>query len=65
MIDFSAMMPVKIKSSVLNFSFGMRNLANVSNIRTGISNGVAHQSSTGQRVISTGRTIFFNLEFIL
>lgn len=65
MIDFSALMPFKIKSSLLNLTCGMRNLANVSNIRTGLSNGIAHQSSTGQRIISTGRTLFFGLEFIL
>lgn len=62
MIDMSSLWPIKFKKTDLNFSLGMRNLANVSNIKTTLSNGIAHQSSSGQRMISTGRTIFFGLD---
>ena len=65
MVDLTFNWGLKIKKLETLISGGMRNLANVSNIRTGISNGMAHQSSSGQRLISTGRSIFIGLEFKL
>jgi outer membrane receptor for ferrienterochelin and colicins len=63
MIDMTSQWPVKFKKTDINFSMGLRNIANISNIKMTLSNGIAHQSSGGQRMISTGRTIFFGLDF--
>lgn len=65
MVDLTFNWGIKIKKLETLITGGMRNLANVSNIRTGISNGMAHQSSSGQRLISTGRSLFIGLEFKL
>lgn len=65
MIDISATYPLKISKINFNLVGGLRNLNNISNVQTGINNGVAHQSSSGQRLISTGRTLFFSLECTL
>lgn len=65
MIDLTTMVPFTIKSLNFNFTGGLRNLANISNIRSGINSGTAHQSSNAYRAVSTGRTIFFGLELNL
>lgn len=65
MIDLTFNWNLKIKSNVLIVSGGLRNLADISNIKTGISNGIAHQSSNGQRLISTGRSFFLGIEIKL
>ena len=49
----------------ISLALGLKNLNNISNIKTGISTGGAHQNSNGQRLISTGRTLFCGIEIKL
>ncbi len=62
MVDANINYTLKRKNNEFNFAFGLKNINNISNIKTGISTGGAHQNSNGQRLISTGRTIFCSIE---
>lgn len=65
MVDLTASWNISLRGHKMNLVFGAKNLGNVTNIRSGISSGGVHQSSTGQRLVSTGRTMFVSLEYSL
>lgn len=65
MIDLTASWNMTLRGHKMNLVFGGKNLGNVTNIKSGASSGGVHQSSTGQRLVSTGRTIFISLEYSL
>jgi outer membrane receptor for ferrienterochelin and colicins len=65
MIDITTSYDLRIRNNELRLTAGLKNLNNITNLRSGLSNSGAHQSSTGQRIISSGRTVFLSLEYTL
>jgi outer membrane receptor for ferrienterochelin and colicins len=65
MIDLTANYHFMFRNNHINMTGGLKNLNNITNLRSGVNNASAHQVATGQRIISTGRTIFLSLEYTL
>jgi outer membrane receptor for ferrienterochelin and colicins len=65
MIDLTANYHLMYRDKHLNLTAGFKNLNNITNLRSGLNNTSAHQVSTGQKIISTGRTLFLSLELTL
>lgn len=65
MTDISLSWKARKAKTGLLFTGGIKNLHNIDNINTSVGNGTAHSSSAGNRIISTGRTVFFSIELTL
>jgi outer membrane receptor for ferrienterochelin and colicins len=65
MIDLTLNYHFAYKNNQINLTAGIKNLDNITNLNSAVNNTSAHQVSTGQRIISTGRTLFLSLEYTL